>query len=456
MLAVTVSLSVLVAASAAAPEQIHIAFGHTPDTMSVQWAVRDNATCSTPSTVQFGADAASLASEAAGACTPFNLSGQVRSSLHVASLTGLAASTTYTYRVAGASDAFAFTTAPDAATLAAALPQRFLVWGDLGSSRSPPAGTPTIMPWASGEVARGGVSMILHVGDFAYNFDSDGGEVGAAFMNDIQNMSSTTPYHVSVGNHEAANDYAHYTEFFRNMPTLTGSVTTDNGVAPNNWFYSHNVGLVHFVALSTEIPFAHPELAAAQRAWLAADLAAANMNRSAAPWVIAHGHRSLYCSCDGDCDESATALRREWEQLFYEHGVDLFINGHEHNYERMYDVAPAWDAASPWESGKTTRATVDMPATTYIVTGDAGNDENHEPFTRDAPARTALRTDAYGFSRMDVHNATHLHWQQVECDFSPDIDDIATGHRVIDDVWLVQHQHGSFSERAARDARPVA
>ena len=25
---------------------------------------------------------------------------------------------------------------------------------------------------------------------------------------DIQNMSSTTPYHVSVGNHEAANDYA--------------------------------------------------------------------------------------------------------------------------------------------------------------------------------------------------------------------------------------------------------
>ena len=107
------------------------------------------------------------------------------------------------------------------------------------------------------------------------------------------------------------------------------------------------------------------------------------------------------------------------------------------------------------ESGATTRDS-HMPATTYIVTGDAGNDENHEPFTRDAPARTALRTDAYGFSRMDVHNATHLHWQQVECDFSPDIDDIATGHRVIDDVWLVQHQHGSFSERAARDARPVA
>ena len=94
-----------------------------------------------------------------------------------------------------------------------------------------------------------------------------------------------------------------------------------------------------------------------------------------------------------------------------------------------------------------------MPATTYIVTAAAGNDENHEPFTRDAPARTALRTDAYGFSRMDVHNATHLRWQQVECDFSPDIDDIATGHRVIDDVWLVQHQHGSFSERAAMATR---
>ena len=109
----------------------------------------------------------------------------------------------------------------------------------------------------------------------------------------------------------------------------------------------------------------------------------------------------------------------------------------------MYDVAPAENYT--WLSGTTTQSTVDMPATTYIVTGDAGNDENHESFIKPQPDRTAFRTDAYGYSRMDVYNATHLHWQQVECDTSEDPGKEGT---VIDDVWLIQHNHGSFAERA--------
>ena len=128
---------------------------------------------------------------------------------------------------------------------------------------------------------------------------------------------------MSVGNHEAANDYAHYTEFFRNMPTLTGSVTTDNGVAPNNWYYSHNVGLVHFVALSTEIMQCcskrYHHMVPAQYAWLRATLA--GVDRQSTPWLIAIGHRPLYCSEyephperseGGECNQTtgATQLRR--------------------------------------------------------------------------------------------------------------------------------------------------
>ena len=69
-----------------------------------------------------------------------------------------------------------------------------------------------------------------------------------------------------------------------------------------------------------------------------ADLKLANANRRKVPWVVVHGHRSIYCSCDGDCDSSATTLRDGpygngtlgYEDLFFTHGVDLFINGHEH------------------------------------------------------------------------------------------------------------------------------
>ena len=73
--------------------------------------------------------------------------------------------------------------------------------------------------------------------------------------------------------------------------------------------------------------------------WVAADLAAANVNRAAVPWIVVHGHRPLYCSCDGDCDYAATTVRDGiggeygMETLFYNFGVDLYLCGHEHDYE---------------------------------------------------------------------------------------------------------------------------
>jgi len=83
------------------------------------------------------------------------------------------------------------------------------------------------------------------------------------------------------------------------------------------------------------------------------------------------------------------------ESLLYQYGVDLWINGHEHNYERMYDVSPKETYTR--NAGVTTQTTVNPPATIYIVTGDAGNDENHEVFLYPQPSRTAYRTSAFGY-----------------------------------------------------------
>lgn len=125
-------------------------------------------------------------------------------------------------------------------------------------------------------------------------------------------------------------------------------------------------------------------------------------------------------------------MRVVFEDIFFDYGVDLFICGHEHNYERMYDIAPG---------GLTTQSTTNPPATVYIVTGDAGNDENHETFNRPQPAHTAFRSDAFGYSRMSVHNASALYWEQVQCDSSetPVLEGV-----VIDSFWLIQNSHGPF------------
>jgi hypothetical protein len=120
----------------------------------------------------------------------------------------------------------------------------------------------------------------------------------------------------------------------------TSSAADVKGLYPTAWnphWYSYSVGLVHFLALSTEAYFYYDGVQA-QYAWADADLAA--VDRSVTPWVVVYGHRSVYCSCDTDCDAAATAVRLGpkgdgvfgLEALFKKHSVDMWINGHEHDY----------------------------------------------------------------------------------------------------------------------------
>lgn len=223
-------------------------------------------------------------------------------------------------------------------------------------------------------------------------------------------------------------------------------------------WYSFNLGPVHFIAISTEVYDFAPWYIQRQWEWLEADLAAANANRTLAQWIIVHGHKPLYCSSPTpqECDawyarqregvplpspsgEGGLEMRFGLEELFHKHGVDLYLCGHEHNSERHYDVA----------FGASTRATVDPPATTYIVTGAGGNREDITPFTSRAPPRVAARALEWGYSVLEVHNATHLYFEQRGCDSHQ-------GHHdrdeVIDSVWLVQREHGSFVGRSGAAA----
>ena len=111
---------------------------------------------------------------------------------------------------------------------------------------------------------------------------TDNGSVGRSFMNDIANMSSYVPYMVNAGNHEEGFKFAHYTEYFRSLPSnqVYRTVTTDHGEAPNNWFYSWNYGLVHFVTVAAEIYYNDylSEMIEKQYDWLKADLEIANVS----------------------------------------------------------------------------------------------------------------------------------------------------------------------------------
>jgi hypothetical protein len=77
-----------------------------------------------------------------------------------------------------------------------------------------------------------------------------------------------------------------------------------------------------------------------------------------------------------------------------------------------------------------------------MVLTQAGSSELHEPFTHEQPEWSSCCSNTFGYSRMHIHNHTHLRWQQVQTD--PTLFGPALYGRVIDDVWIVQHNHGPF------------
>ena len=297
------------------PEQVRLALGSVPGEFVVAWTTGGDDTGKV-SSVAWGATPSLELGKVAAKSTIFTMNPTYNFTTHSATMNGMKASTRYFYQVTtnGISSAtFNWTTPRNSP------PYTHLVFGDLGSAYAY-----TICPDCTSDLTctcknrtAGMISevenadMLLHLGDFAYNFPDQGGLVGDQFMRNIEPLATKAPYMVCVGNHENGdNAIAQYTERFRYMPTASsgsGTISTHNTQnSPNNWFFSWDAGLVHYVAMSTEVQALAmmsygngTELVKRQFEWLRADLIKANKNRENVPWVAVFGHRSMYCSCDG-------------------------------------------------------------------------------------------------------------------------------------------------------------
>ena len=156
-------------------------------------------------------------------------------------------------------------------------------------------------------------------------------------MEQIESVAQEVPYMVAAGNHESHHNFSHYTNRF-GMPNKRDSA---------NLFYSFDLGLVHFVAYNTEAYFNMTDNGAASgdgndcvKAQYAADLAKANANRAAVPWVVIFGHRPMYCNVAAiNATTHAYQERRATsggavgqtnyavEDLLHKHGLDLAFCG---------------------------------------------------------------------------------------------------------------------------------
>ena len=427
------------------PSFVHLAPSSDPTRMHVQWstglfpwpASQGDSLGSGVSTVQFGLAPRALDMTATGANWSWvdALSPTNRTyTHHLATMEGLTPGAEYFFRVGvpldGWSAVSSFRASRASSDISPSAPMRLLLFGDLGWTNA------QALSYLQDEAAASYFDAVIDLGDYAYDLPNMDGVFGDEFQLSIAPITSTTPLIGAVGNHEGAAGFQHYLHRFRVFAADGSSGLTPEGLPgllpglPNNFWLSFDLGIAHFASVSTECYFIEG-CPAIQAAWLEADLAAAAARRADRPWLIVFAHRSVYCSCDNDCDSAATIVRegvlvngtRMWglEPLLNRFGVDLFLNAHEHNFERNYAVfnstlATGASAGAPGGNASAPEVLVDAAAPVYIVEGCAGDKENHEPFTRPQPDYSAFRSNTFGFGRMTVFNASHLLYEHVQTD----------------------------------------
>ncbi|XP_055909497.1 acid phosphatase type 7 isoform X2 [Eupeodes corollae] len=405
------------------PEQVHLSFGDNTDEIVVTWSTRDDAGTSI---VEYGIRGLALTAE--GTSQLFTDGGDKHRSqfIHRVKLKNLQPNTTYLYHCGGQlgwSSQFSFRTVPSGADYSPTV----AIYGDMGNENAQSLGR------LQEETQRGVYDAIVHVGDFAYDMNSENARIGDEFMKQIEPVAAYLPYMVCPGNHEEKFNFSNYRARF-SMPGNT-----------DNIMYSFNLGPVHFIGFSTEVYYflnygLKPLVF--QYEWLERDLKEANKpeNRAVRPWIITFGHRPMYCSNenDNDCTHSETLVRVGWpfvhlfglEDLFYKYGVDVELWAHEHSYERLW---PIYDYKV--YNGSKTEPYKNPGAPVHIVTGSAGCKEGREPFVSKIPDWSAFHSQDYGYTRMKAHNLTHLYFEQVSDD---------KDGQIIDSFWIIKDKHGSY------------
>lgn len=236
---------------------------------------------------------------------------------HEIAITGLSPDTLYHYRVrcgdsVVSGDATFRTAPPDGAST--------ISFSFVGDSSSAPSNCTATYNAMLSQVPNG---FCITVGDLAGRGEDNITDYWRThFFSPAANFLKQICMYPAIGNHELYDETATFvypTRYLANWSLPTANSGTE-------FYYSFDKGPVHFAVLDTF--WSSYTTGSAQNNWLKNDLAA-----STKPWKIVYGHDGPYISEDG-ASHGSSSMRTHLVPVFQQYGVDLYLHGHYHHYER--------------------------------------------------------------------------------------------------------------------------
>jgi len=243
-------------------------------------------------------------------------------------------------------------------------------------------------------------SMILHAGDVCYagtGSEWEFEDVWDLWSSMVQPLAANIPYMFAIGNHEHYYNWSAFTNRF----TMPGDQSGGNG----NFWYSIDYGNVHFTSISTEHDFSE---GTPQRKWIIQDWEKAFANKKQVPWIIMSGHRPWYNSDTSEYNDHSVGgrIQTQLEPLMVKYGIDLYLCGHMHMFERVH---PTVNGTVVNNGGSSKNVYINPGAPGSVVQATAGVFLD-DSFVNPQPVWSAYRTNDWGYGRMTI-NTTHLHYE---------------------------------------------
>lgn len=240
---------------------------------------------------------------------------------YTATMAGLQPGTAYSYQVQANSQTIPYPLAgPLEFATAGDGPFGFLQFADSGEGNAEQFAL-------SLQIMAETVSLVLADGDLAYQLATYA-SVDENYYGVYQQMMARVPFFASLGNHEYLTGNA--------SPSLAARVTPTAGVPSGDWgrYYSFDWGNAHFVALDSNTPLDDAIAGTGPMlTWLDNDLQSTRKF-----WKIVFFHHPGYATGVHQDEPPAGEVRQGIVPVLEKHGVQLVFNGHEHTYQRTYEL----------------------------------------------------------------------------------------------------------------------